>query len=142
MLLIGGLVHHVLAHQLARVEFVEVDRVPAPGQIAHGTEAWAEPAGGGAVAAVQLLKLAGACDFYTALGGDDLGRQAIGRNLEHEVMAIALAEQQSSAEQTAQALRGQIAAMRANVPSSRQPAKRSKNGIGPLTIPETFARQD
>ena len=61
------------------VEFVEVDRVPAPGQIAHGTEAWAEPAGGGAVAAVQLLKLAGACDFYTALGDDDLGRRSLER---------------------------------------------------------------
>ncbi len=53
------------------VEFVEVDHVPAPGQIAHGSELWAEPAGGGAVVAAQLLKLAGACDFFTALGEDD-----------------------------------------------------------------------
>jgi phage shock protein A len=53
-------------------------------------------------------------------GDDDLGRQAIGRKLEHEVMSIALAEQQYSAEQTAQALRGQIAAMRAKHAEARR----------------------
>jgi phage shock protein A len=53
-------------------------------------------------------------------GDDDLGRQAISRKLEHEVMAIALDEQQSSAEQTAQALRGQIAAMRAKHAEARR----------------------
>jgi ribokinase len=61
------------------VEFVEVDHVPTPGQIAHGSESWAEPAGGGAVAAAQMLKLAGACDFFTALGEDDLGRRSVER---------------------------------------------------------------
>jgi ribokinase len=61
------------------VEFVEVDRVPAPGQIAHGTDSWAEPAGGGAVVAAQVLKLAGACDFFTALGDDDHGRRSVER---------------------------------------------------------------
>ena len=61
------------------VEFVEVDHVPAPGQIAHGTDSWSEPAGGGAVAAAQILKLAGACDFFTALGDDDLGRRSVER---------------------------------------------------------------
>jgi ribokinase len=61
------------------VEFVEVDHVPEPGQIAHGSESWAEPAGGGAVAAVQIVKLGGACDFYTALGEDDLGRRSAER---------------------------------------------------------------
>jgi ribokinase len=61
------------------VEFVEVDHVPAPGQIAHGSESWSEPAGGGAVAAMQLLRLAGACDFFTALGEDDLGRRSVER---------------------------------------------------------------
>jgi phage shock protein A len=53
-------------------------------------------------------------------GDDDLGRQAIGRKLEHEVMAIALADQHSSAERTAQALRGQIAAMRAKHAEARR----------------------
>ncbi len=61
------------------VEFVEVDHVPAPGQIAHGSESWAEPAGGGAVSAMQLLRLAGACDFFTALGDDELGRRSFER---------------------------------------------------------------
>jgi ribokinase len=61
------------------VDSVLVDRVPAAGQIAHGTEDWAEPAGGGAVAAVQMLKLAGACDFFTVLGEDEHGRRAAER---------------------------------------------------------------
>jgi ribokinase len=60
-------------------EFVEVDHVPAPGQIAHGSEAWSEPAGGGAVIAMQLLKLGGACDFFTALGEDEVGRRSFER---------------------------------------------------------------
>jgi ribokinase len=58
------------------VEFLRVERVPAPGSIVHAADAWAEPAGGGAVAAVQLMKLAGSATFYTALGDDDLGRRA------------------------------------------------------------------
>src|SRR5207244_1203889 len=41
------------------IEFARVERVPAPGQIVHALEAWAEPAGGGAVTAVQLARLAG-----------------------------------------------------------------------------------
>jgi ribokinase len=61
------------------VETVEVDHVPAPGQIAHGVESWAEPAGGGAVVAAQVLKLNGACTFLTALGEDDLGRRSAER---------------------------------------------------------------
>src|SRR6266542_2634009 len=36
------------------VDFVRVDRLPRPGEILHAREAWAEPAGGGAVAAVEL----------------------------------------------------------------------------------------
>jgi ribokinase len=59
------------------VEFVRVSRVPLPGEIIHADDAWDEPAGGGAVAAVQLLKLAGAATFYTALGNDELGRRAL-----------------------------------------------------------------
>jgi ribokinase len=61
------------------VEFVEVDRVPAPGQIAHGTDSWSEPAGGGAVVAEQIRKLNGACTFHTALGKDELGRRSAER---------------------------------------------------------------
>ena len=54
-------------------EFALVDRVPAPGMIAHATEYWSGPAGGGSVVAVQLAKLAGGCELFTALGDDELG---------------------------------------------------------------------
>ena len=57
------------------IEFARVDRVPAPGEIVHARETWAEPGGGGAVTAVQLAKLAGAATFYTALGDDELGHR-------------------------------------------------------------------
>ena len=58
------------------VEFVRVDHVPVPGEIVHASETWQEPAGGGAVAAVQLARLAGECLFLTALGDDELGQKA------------------------------------------------------------------
>ena len=48
------------------VSFGSVDHVPRAGEIVNSTETWDEPAGGGAVAAVQLAKLAGACDLFTA----------------------------------------------------------------------------
>ncbi len=55
------------------VSFGVVDHVPRAGEIVNTSETWDEPAGGGAVAAVQLAKLAGACDLFTAFGDDDLG---------------------------------------------------------------------
>jgi ribokinase len=58
------------------IEFARVPSVPAPGQIVHVSEDWHEPGGGGAVAAVQLAKLAGNATFYTALGDDELGHRA------------------------------------------------------------------
>jgi ribokinase len=58
------------------VEFVRVEHVPAPGEIVHAVETWEEPAGGGAVAAVQLAKLSGSCLFFTSLGDDELGRRS------------------------------------------------------------------
>ncbi len=58
------------------VEFARVERVPAAGEIVHALEAWEQPAGGGAVAAVQLARLAGECLFLTALGDDARGRRA------------------------------------------------------------------
>jgi ribokinase len=57
------------------VEFVRVEQVPGPGEIVHAQEVWSEAAGGGAVCAVQMAKLAGTCDFFTALGDDELGRR-------------------------------------------------------------------
>jgi ribokinase len=58
------------------VEFARVDHVPGPGEIVHALDTWQEPAGGGAVAAVQLARLAGDCLFLTALGDDELGHRA------------------------------------------------------------------
>ena len=58
------------------VEFVPVGRVPLPGEIVQAGETWEEAGGGGAVAALQLARLAGAATLYTALGDDDLGRRA------------------------------------------------------------------
>ncbi|MGH2685330.1 MAG: PfkB family carbohydrate kinase [Actinomycetota bacterium] len=55
------------------VEFARVDRVPRPGEIIHAHETWWEPAGGGGVAAVQLARMAGGADFFTAVGDDELG---------------------------------------------------------------------
>ncbi|HKI91608.1 MAG TPA: PfkB family carbohydrate kinase [Gaiellaceae bacterium] len=58
------------------VEFVRVEHVPGPGEIVHTLETWEEPAGGGAVAAVQLANLNGSALFFTSLGADELGRRA------------------------------------------------------------------
>jgi len=58
------------------IEFARVDRVPLPGEIVHVHETWEEPGGGGAVAAVQMAKLAGGATLFTALGDDELGHRA------------------------------------------------------------------
>jgi len=58
------------------VEFIRVPHVPMQGEIVHADDTWAEPAGGGAVAAVQLMGLAGHATMFTALGTDELGRRA------------------------------------------------------------------
>ena len=74
------------------VEFVRVDRVPRPGEIAHALETWDEAAGGGAVAAVQLAKLAGGCTLFTSLGSDELGRRARMQLAEQGVTVRAMAD--------------------------------------------------
>lgn len=58
------------------VEFAVVPRVPASGEIVHAREGFTLPAGGGAVAAVQLARLAGSATFFTALGEDEPGRES------------------------------------------------------------------
>jgi ribokinase len=58
------------------IDFARVERVPRPGEIVHVLEAWEQVAGGGAVAAVQLARLAGECLFLTALGDDARGHRA------------------------------------------------------------------
>ncbi len=59
------------------VEFARVERVPTPGEIVQASEWWAEAAGGGGVASVQLARLAGASTLFTALGRDELGEAAL-----------------------------------------------------------------
>jgi ribokinase len=54
-------------------EFAVVDRLPRSGEIIQASESWDQPAGGGAVAAVQIAKLAGDCLLLTATGHDSLG---------------------------------------------------------------------
>ena len=55
------------------ITFADVDAVPPAGGIAHTTGEWETPGGGGAVAAVQLAKLAGSATFFTATGDDEIG---------------------------------------------------------------------
>jgi ribokinase len=57
------------------VDFAVVPRLPRPGEIMQARQTWEEAAGGGAVAAVQMAKLAGDSLFLTALAGDELGER-------------------------------------------------------------------
>jgi ribokinase len=59
------------------VEFVHVDQVLLQGEIRQGRDFWEAAAGGGADAAVQLSKLAGAATLFTALGDDEYGHRAL-----------------------------------------------------------------
>jgi len=68
------------------VEFVRGDHVPAAGEIVHAHDNFEEPAGGGAVAAVQLARLAGGTTFLTALGEDELARRTRARLAEFGVI--------------------------------------------------------
>ena len=49
---------------------------PHAGEVVHAEDPFAEPAGGGAVAAVQLARLAGAATLVTRLGDDDIGARS------------------------------------------------------------------
>lgn len=57
------------------VEFLVVGAPLATGAILHATDGWSEPAGGGAVAAVELARLAGSARLFTAVGDDPTGRR-------------------------------------------------------------------
>ncbi|HWY91038.1 MAG TPA: PfkB family carbohydrate kinase [Solirubrobacteraceae bacterium] len=61
------------------VRFACVSRMPRAGEIVHARDPFEEPAGGGAVAAVQLARLAGACVLVSALGDDEHGRRSVER---------------------------------------------------------------
>ncbi len=61
------------------VRFARVAHMPQAGEIVHAHDPFEEPAGGGAVAAVQLARLTGACVLLTALGEDEHGRRSVER---------------------------------------------------------------
>jgi ribokinase len=61
------------------VQFARVEHVPRAGEVAHAKDPFEEPAGGGAVAAVQLARLAGEALLLTALGEDEAGRRSLVR---------------------------------------------------------------
>ena len=48
------------------VIFARVPRLPEQGAIVHARDVWEEAAGGGGVAAVQLARLNGSCELFTA----------------------------------------------------------------------------
>jgi ribokinase len=66
----------VVGH-VEHTRLVFVERLPASGDIIHAEILWEGPAGGGAVAAVQLAKLAGGCTLFTALGRDAIGHRIV-----------------------------------------------------------------
>ncbi|HEX3873575.1 MAG TPA: PfkB family carbohydrate kinase, partial [Solirubrobacteraceae bacterium] len=61
------------------VEFARVPHAPRTGEVVHATEVWDEAAGGGAVTAVALARLAGRASLYTALGDDEIGGRSRSR---------------------------------------------------------------
>jgi ribokinase len=74
------------------VEFVQVEEVPRPGQIVHALATWETAAGGGAVAAVQLAKLAGSAVLFTSFGDDELGRRSRAQLTEQGVTIRAMVD--------------------------------------------------
>ncbi|MBA3748752.1 MAG: ribokinase, partial [Solirubrobacterales bacterium] len=72
------------------VQFARVSHVPRPGEIVHASETFAVPGGGGAVAAVQMRRLAGEAWFLTALGtGPDAEASATELRERHDVTLFA-----------------------------------------------------
>ena len=66
----------VVGHQ-EWVTFLEVDALPRPGRIGRASRDLEEPAGAGAVIAVQLARLTGQrVLFFTALGRDAIGQRS------------------------------------------------------------------
>jgi ribokinase len=76
------------------VRFARVSHIPGAGEIVHARDPFEEPAGGGAVAAVQLARLAGASALCTALGEDDHGRRTVARLGELGVDVLAVTREQ------------------------------------------------
>ncbi|HYY04566.1 MAG TPA: PfkB family carbohydrate kinase [Gaiellaceae bacterium] len=74
------------------VEFARVEEVPRPGEIVHALGTWDTAAGGGAVAAVQLVKLAGSAVLFTSFGDDELGRRSRAQLTEQGVKVRAMVD--------------------------------------------------
>jgi len=75
-----------------------VKSMPLAGDVVHADLVWEGPAGGGAVAAVQLAKLAGTCFFFTALGADEAGRRSRAELEQQGVCVVAAARDQPTRE--------------------------------------------
>jgi ribokinase len=58
------------------VRFAQVEAVPEPGAIVTASGSWEEPGGGGADAAVELVRLGAEVDFFVAVGNDEVGERA------------------------------------------------------------------
>jgi ribokinase len=84
------------------VQFARVPHVPRAGEVVHACEPFEEPAGGGAVSAVQLARLAGGATLITALGDDELARRSIARL--HELGVEAFSTQATAATRRAATL--------------------------------------
>jgi ribokinase len=61
------------------VQFGRVEHLPRAGEVAHATGSFEEPAGGGAVAAVALARMAGGCTLHTVLGEDEQAQHSRSR---------------------------------------------------------------
>jgi len=72
------------------VELVGVDHVPLAGEIVEGVPRVSVPAGGGAVAAVQLARWGAESLFFTAVGEDELGQRAVAELTAHGVTVHAV----------------------------------------------------
>ncbi|HXY72032.1 MAG TPA: PfkB family carbohydrate kinase [Actinomycetota bacterium] len=68
--------HPAVVGHVEWIEFLHVAHVPTPGEIVHADDRWETVGGGGAIAAVQLARLAGSSVLFAALGDDELGHRA------------------------------------------------------------------
>jgi ribokinase len=74
--------------------FLPVARVPVQGELIEAHDYWEDAAGGGAVAAVQMAKLAGGTGFFTAVGNDELGHEVVTRLEKQDLELFAAVHQQ------------------------------------------------
>src|SRR3954462_11004215 len=72
----SGAMRFAVVGHVEWIEFARAGHGPEPGAIIDASAHFSEAAGSAAVAAVQLAKLAGGVDFFTALGNDERGRRS------------------------------------------------------------------